>query len=81
MKKNLVEKKLEILFVKTFKVNKKQLSQLSIGNFYKWDSLSHIKLIMEIEKKFQISINNNVSVNLTSYRKIHDYLTKSFIKK
>ncbi len=80
MKKNIVEKKLETLFMKTFKVNKKQLSQLSIGNFYKWDSLSHIRLVMDIEKKFQISINNNVSVNLTSYKKIYNYLIKSLIK-
>lgn len=80
MKKNIVEKKLETVFIKTFKVNKKQLSQLSIGNFYKWDSLSHIRLVMDIEKKFQISINNNVSVNLTSYKKIYNYLIKSLIK-
>lgn len=80
MKKNIVEKKLETVFIKNFKVNKKQLSQLSIGNFYKWDSLSHIRLVMDIEKKFQISINNNVSVNLTSYKKIYNYLIKSLIK-
>ena len=80
MKKNLIAINLEKIFIKNFKVKKSQLSSLSIGNFYKWDSLSHIKLMMDVEKKYKISINHSTRVSLTSFNKLKDYLIKIFIK-
>ena len=59
-------KKIRNFIYYNFKVNKKQLSQLSIGNFYKWDSFPY-KINNGNRKKFQLTINNNVSINLTSY--------------
>tara|TARA_B100000900_G_scaffold412340_1_gene433919 strand:+ start:1642 stop:1887 length:246 start_codon:yes stop_codon:yes gene_type:complete len=81
MKKDQVVKKLDSIFIKIFKIDKKKLKTLSIGNFYKWDSLSHIIIMSEIEKKFQISINNNISITLINYKKISDYLIKTLVKK
>lgn len=80
MNENQVTKKLENIFIKNFKIKKKKLKSLSIGTFYKWDSLSHIRLMIEIEKKYQIVINNNTSYTLTSYNKIRDYLIKFLVK-
>ena len=39
-----------------------------MNNFYKWDSLSHIKLMLDIENRFGVLINNNVKISLTSYK-------------
>ena len=81
MKKDQVVKKLDSIFIKIFKIDKKKLKTLSIANYYKWDSLSHIIIMSEIEKKFQISINNNIIITLINYKKISDYLIKTLVKK
>ena len=70
MKKEIVIKNLDKIFIKIFKIKKGQLDELSINSFYKWDSLVHIKLILEIEKKLDVVISNSSRINLTSYTKI-----------
>jgi len=80
VKKDLIIINLENIFIKNFKIKKNKLSSVSLGSFYKWDSLMHIKLMMEIEKKFHISINNSTRVSLTSFVKLKDYLVKTLIK-
>ncbi len=80
MKKDLIIRNLENIFIKNFKIKRNKLSLISLGDFYKWDSLTHIKLMIEIEKKFNISINNSARVSLTSFEKLKDYLIKTLIK-
>ena len=80
MKKDLIIKNLENIFIRNFKIKRNQLLLISLGSFYKWDSIVHIKLMIEIETKFNISINNNKRVSLTSYKKIKDYLIKTLVK-
>ena len=80
MKKDLIIKNLENIFIRNFKIKRNQLLLTSLGSFYKWDSIVHIKLMIEIETKFNISINNNKRVSLTSYKKIKDYLIKTLVK-
>jgi len=80
MNKILVIKKIENIFIKNFKIKKNQLNSLSLGTFYKWDSIMHIKLIMEIEKKFKIKINQNTNFTLINYKTIRDYLIKVLVK-
>ena len=78
MKEIIIKKNLEKIFIKNFKIKKQKLENLSMNNFYKWDSLSHIKLIFDIENKFNILINNNAKISLTSYKKLREYLIKTF---
>ena len=80
MKKEIVIKNLDKLFIKIFKVKKSQLHELSIASSYKWDSIVHIQLILEIEKKLAITINNNSRINLTSYDKIKKYLINQLVR-
>ena len=81
MKKEIVIKTLDKIFIKIFKIKKGQLDELSINSFYKWDSLVHIKLILEIEKKLDVVISNSSRINLTSYTKIKKYLINQLVGK
>lgn len=80
MKKDLIIRNLENIFIRNFRIKRNKVSLTSLGSFYKWDSLIHIKLMMEIEKKFNISINNSARVSLISFEKLKNYLIKTLIK-
>ena len=81
MKKEIVVKNLDKIFIKIFKVKKSQLHELSIGSSYKWDSIVHIQLMLEIEKKLCVTINYNSRINLISYNKIKEYLINQLVGK
>jgi acyl carrier protein len=61
-----------------FKFNKKKnnLSEIALNTHYKWDSLSHVKLLDAIEKKFGISINEKNVDQFSNLQLILDYLNK-----
>tara|TARA_B110000037_G_C17096156_1_gene496048 strand:+ start:446 stop:691 length:246 start_codon:yes stop_codon:yes gene_type:complete len=80
VKKDLIIRNLENIFIRNFRIKRNKISLTSLGSFYKWDSLIHIKLMMEIEKKFNISINNSARVSLISFEKLKNYLIKTLIK-
>jgi len=74
--KKKIENKLEKIFSKTLKINKKNIIVADMYKIAQWDSLSHIKLINAIQKEFKISINDESSFKLTNYKKILEFLTK-----
>tara|TARA_B110000971_G_scaffold209909_1_gene236551 strand:+ start:123 stop:356 length:234 start_codon:yes stop_codon:yes gene_type:complete len=47
---------------------------LNYKNCKKWDSLTHIKIIIKLESKFNIKIKPEDSLNLLSFKKISSYL-------
>tara|TARA_B110000305_G_C18988932_1_gene425170 strand:+ start:228 stop:461 length:234 start_codon:yes stop_codon:yes gene_type:complete len=47
---------------------------LNYKNCKKWDSLTHIKIIIKLESKFNIKIKPEDSLNLLSFKKISYYL-------
>ena len=54
-----------------------EINENSIAkNFYKWDSLAQLNIILEIEKKINIKINASMMSELTSVKSIIDYLKK-----
>ena len=68
-------KDLNDIFVKILKLDSEEnIEELDSSNIDKWDSLNHIHLIISIEKKFQISFDNGIIPNLTTYKKIKKYL-------
>ena len=75
MKKKDLETKLKKIFQKNFQISESKILSAKINQILKWDSLTHINLILEIEKRFQIKkINNKDIANLNSFKKILQYL-------
>lgn len=45
----------------------------------KWDSIAHVRIILEIEKKFKTKIDTNILEELRSVRNINKYLENKVI--
>ncbi len=45
-------------------------------DFYKWDSLAQLNIVLEIEKKISKKIDASIMGDLTSIKSIIDYLRK-----
>jgi acyl carrier protein len=56
--------------------SKKNKINLNYINVKKWDSLNHVKLILQLESKFKIKISAIDSLKLISYKNILNYLNK-----
>ena len=58
-------------------VSKSELNENSkSSDFYKWDSLAQLNIILEIEKKINKKIDASMMSELTSVKSIIDYLKK-----
>ena len=73
LNKKFLENKLKKIFKKIFKENKKLYDMENTKN---WDSLNHLRLIVEIQKEFQIKISNTDVPKLISQKKIIKYISK-----
>lgn len=74
-------KDLDEVFCKVFKLkNDKNLARASNKNTKKWDSLTHIKFILALQKKFKIEINDEDAMNILSYQYALKYLKKKNVK-
>jgi acyl carrier protein len=72
---------LKKIFAKIFKVNIKLVNKdFSINKINKWDSLNHLRLILEIEHFFDISFDEKVVAKLLSYNLIKLELEKLKIR-
>ena len=70
-------KKLLNIFIKNLKLKANEIRNLQSKNFdivlndhSKWDSLMHVKIISDLEKKFNININEKNFLKFTSIKKI-----------
>ena len=69
--------KLEKIFTKVLKLkSKKNIQSLSMQNSKQWDSLNHLRLILEIEKNFNFSFDMKKIPNLKSFKIIALEITK-----
>ena len=78
MKKHIrLKEKIRELIVKQFKLKKSQLQKnLSADNIDKWDSLGHLSLIANIEKKLEISFSQEEIVKMLNEKKIYSTILK-----
>ena len=78
MKKHIrLKEKIRELIVKQFKLKKTQLQKnLSADNIDKWDSLGHLSLIANIEKKLEISFSQEEIVKMLNEKKIYSTILK-----
>ena len=78
MKKINLDKKIKDIMANIFKTSRKNISNKSSKDtIKKWDSLNHIKLIMALESKFQISIDPDEALRLLSFKDIVKFINKN----
>lgn len=57
---------------------KKDVSQIndssSMNNLKEWDSMAHVRIIIEVEKKFQIKINFQEAEKMKTFIEFLDFL-------
>ena len=70
-------KKLNTIFFNLFKIEPRELSKANMLTCSNWDSLTHVKLIMQIEKIFKLKIAVKHYLNMTSYKAIFEFLINS----
>lgn len=69
------------IFVDTFKVDAPSITDAtSSDDLENWDSLNHVILIVDIEKKFKIKFPLGEMPNLNSIRKIIDSIVEKIDK-
>lgn len=67
----MIEKKIKDCLSKIFPSRKfNNISNLKIGSFKDWDSLAHLNLLLNIEKKFQFKFTMNQMYETKSIKEI-----------
>ena len=67
----MIEKKIKNCLSKIFphqKIN--SISKLKLGSFKDWDSLAHLNLLLNIEKKFQFKFTMSQMYKIKSIKEI-----------
>lgn len=72
MKENDIKKIIE----KTFKKKIRNIQNLKIGSFNNWDSIAHLNLILNIEKKYKLRFTIDEITKMNSIKKIIRTLKK-----
>ena len=76
MNKHSIEEIIKIISVSTG-ININDLNKNSRSDMHpKWDSLSHVRIIMELEKLTKKKINTTKIDQLNSIKEIFDFLNK-----
>ena len=70
-----MEKKLKNILVDLLKIDSSTNSaQIEKKNIDNWDSVSQLKIILTIEKEFNVKIENNIAFTLLSYDLLKNYI-------
>lgn len=73
----MIDKQIKDTFIKVFNLSEKKFNEnLSSKNFKKWDSLNHIKLIVNLEKKLKKKVSTGKIPELNSVKKIKNFFKK-----
>ena len=71
----MIDTRIKKIFFSIFEDNDIN-EETSIYNYEKWDSLSHAKIIVALEKAFDIKLSFAEIILLTSVNNIQEYLSK-----
>lgn len=70
-----IEKDLLVL-IKSMLVIKTSPKKLGLGIHEKWDSLAHLKILLEVEKKFKIKFTMKEMTEIQSFEEILNKIKK-----
>jgi|TARA_B100001059_G_C17813091_1_gene573477 acyl carrier protein len=76
-----MEDKIKSIFIKVLKLDLK-LENFDVNLKYKdnnWDSINHLRIILEIEKEFNIQIPQNEIPFILSYKEVLKHINKNAI--
>lgn len=74
-KNNFNQLKLKKIISKILKINLGKIpNNLNRDNCKNWDSMNHVRLILEIEKEFGFKIDNNDAIDLVSLETLVKFL-------
>ena len=68
---------IEHIIAQTLKIGPDEVrDDLEYGSIESWDSLAHVSLMLQIESEYDVEIDEDTMVELTSVRAIKDYLSQ-----
>lgn len=68
--------KYNLAFTETLGVDESKLPELTYGEIVEWDSVGHMSLIAAIEDSFDIMMETDDIIDLSSYEKGKEILAK-----
>ena len=78
---SIIESKLIKLFQIIFKIkDEKKIKNIEVNSFPEWDSITHIKMILNIENEFDIEIPEEDIEILYDFENIKNYILSLDIK-
>ena len=76
----MIEKKVKEIISKRFKIEIKDINRnLTFNSVDKWDSIGHINLMLDLEKYFNIELDESDTESMLDYERIVSTL-KNYIK-
>ncbi|MCA1652893.1 MAG: acyl carrier protein [Sphingomicrobium sp.] len=67
--------KIDQLIADAFKISPDQVDDsLEYGSIEGWDSLAHVTLMLQIESEYDVEIDEDTMIELTSVRAIREYV-------
>lgn len=70
---NIKDKLINLLSVH-FKVPIKDVHNIEFGKTTEWDSMNHLKMILEIEKNFNLKVEENSYSEIINFTSIYNYI-------
>lgn len=72
---NLNDTNIKKIFSKILKISLNEVKDnLSRENCKNWDSMNHVRLVLEIEKELKIKIDNNDAIDLDNFKTFCKFL-------
>ena len=74
LKNNLSDNDLTNILSKVLKIKKENISKdISRNNCKVWDSMNHVRIMLELEKTTSLKIDSNDAIDLDSYESIIEH--------
>ncbi len=70
--------KYDAAFMETFAIEKNKLTGLEYMSIPEWDSVGHMSLIAELEDSFEITMDTDDIIDLSSYEKGIEILKETY---